>query len=260
VIHVRKDDSLVRCRRCELLYANPQYTPEELVELYRENYFDEERTMTDEFRERNFVRWRPFYNQVVVDLVRRHPRLSSPNTRALDFGCGTGSFMAAVKEMTPIRIVGIDFSELAASYVKRRFGLEVSIDPERTIRALPSSSFQLVTIWQVLEHLRRPRDTLAELIRVLAPGGVFCVGVPNLGSWQYRLQRERWFNIVNPTHLAFFNRKNLSALLRDLGLVRVRAPAIRAFTPDHGLLGRIAQYVGRYTDLGTDLRLYAEKP
>jgi 2-polyprenyl-3-methyl-5-hydroxy-6-metoxy-1,4-benzoquinol methylase len=259
-IHVRKDDALVECRRCRLLYANPQYTPDELTELYRENYYDEALTMTDDVREQNFVRWRAFYNDVVTDLVRRYPRLDSPHARALDFGCGCGSFMAALKEKSRMQIVGIDFSELAAQYVKRRFELDVMIDPERALAQTPSAHYQLVTAWQVIEHLRRPRETLRELARVLAPGGVLCIGVPNLGSWRYRVERGRWFNITNPTHLAFFNRRNLATLLRELGLKRVVRPVIRAGTPHFGKLGQLAQYVGRFTGLGTDLRLYAVKP
>src|SRR5688572_27912385 len=99
---------------------------------------------------------------------------------------------------------GTDFSEVAVRYARERFSLEATADPERTIRELPDGSFDLVTAWQVVEHLRRPREVLAELARLLAPGGVLAVAVPHLGALRYRLEGARWFNVQNLTHLAFF--------------------------------------------------------
>jgi SAM-dependent methyltransferase len=128
------------------------------------------------------------------------------------------------------------------------------------LAALPDGHFHLITAWQVIEHLRRPRAALAELVRALAPGGVLCVGVPNLGCWRHRLERGRWFNIRNRTHLAFFDRQNLETLLRELGLTRVHRPVFWGGRSEFGVVANFAQYLARLSNLGSDLRLYGEKP
>jgi hypothetical protein len=109
---------------------------------------------------------------------------------------------------------------------------------------------------RVIEHTRRPRQvsTASQLV----PGGVLSA-VPNLRCWRYLIERGRWFNITNPTHLAFFNRAGLARLLTELGMTRVSRPAFWGGRPGFGPLANAAQYLVRLANLGSDLRIYAEK-
>jgi 2-polyprenyl-3-methyl-5-hydroxy-6-metoxy-1,4-benzoquinol methylase len=258
VVHVRQDDRLVRCPRCGLLYANPQYTPDELVELYKTEYYDEHKNFETDFRERDFAATRVLHRTVLRDLMRRYPRLK-PGARVLDYGSGVGFFLVACRD-AGLEPLGIDFSDVAARYARERFQIEVRPEPERALAALPSGHFDLVTAWAVVEHLRRPREALAGLTRVLAPGGVLGLTVPNLRCWRYRLEAGRWFNIANPTHLSFFDRGSLASLLGELGLTGVTRPVFWGGRPGFGPLKSFAQYLVRVADVGADLRIYARKP
>jgi 2-polyprenyl-3-methyl-5-hydroxy-6-metoxy-1,4-benzoquinol methylase len=261
-VHRRKDDTLVRCPECRLMYAQPQYEPAELDELYRVEYYDEHKNLQTDYRERDYRSSQPLNRLVVDDLLERYPRLRAQAgraVRALDFGSGVGFFMDACRERG-LEPLGMDFSEVASRYAKQRFGLEVRVPPDEALRALPDASFELVTAWQVVEHLRRPRETLVELQRVLEPGGVLCITVPNLRSLYYRVQGARWFNIVNPTHLAFFDQRSLTRLLRALGLVGVHRPVFWGGRPGFGPVRNLVQYAFRIANLGNELRLYATKP
>jgi 2-polyprenyl-3-methyl-5-hydroxy-6-metoxy-1,4-benzoquinol methylase len=262
VVHQRPRDQLVRCASCGLVFANPQFTDEELVDLYRTEYYDEERNLATDFREKDFVATQPLHQTTVNDLLRRYPRLrphQRRRVRVLDFGSGVGFFLHACRE-AGLDPLGIDFSEVASQVAKQRFSLEVRTEPDRALAELPEGAFDLVTAWQVIEHLRRPRPTLFALVRALAPGGVLCLGVPNLGCWRYRLEGGKWFNIRNQTHLAFYDRKNLSMLLDEAGLVRVTRPVFWGGRGEFGLAANVAQYLVRAANLGSDLRLYCEKP
>lgn len=263
VVHRRAaGDRLVRCRACGLLYANPQWTPDELVGLYRDEYYDEQKNLATDFRERDYEQTRPLHELVVRDLLRRYPLLRPRGDRpirVLDYGSGVGYFLVACKK-AGLAPLGLDFSDVAARVGRERFGVEVRTDPDGELARLPSDHFDLVTAWQVLEHLRDPRETMRQLVRVLAPCGVFAAAVPHTGALAYRLRGGRWFNVVNPTHLAFFDRATLTRLYEDAGLTHIRRPILWGGGPRPRLSRDLAQFAIRCANLGSELRLYAEKP
>jgi 2-polyprenyl-3-methyl-5-hydroxy-6-metoxy-1,4-benzoquinol methylase len=263
VCYRRGDDALVRCTDCGLIYANPQYTPTELVELYRRLYYNEENTLQGDFREDEHGRNRVLYRTVLDDLQRRYPHLAKPPhdrpLRALDYGCGPGYFLVACRARN-FDVTGIEFSEIAARYGREQLGLNVITDPDAALPQLPDAHYDLVTAWAVIEHTRRPREVLEQLTAKLAPGGVLCLTLPNLRCWRYLIERGRWFNIANPTHLIFFDRACITRLLGELGLAGATRPLFWGGRPGFGLAANALQYLVRAADVGSDLRIYAHKP
>jgi SAM-dependent methyltransferase len=88
---------------------------------------------------------------------------------------------------------------------------------ETSLEAFADKSFDLITITHVLEHIRDPHQMLADGIRLLKPGGVIAVAVPNIASWQARFTRGSWFHLDLPRHLWHFSETWLSAALHELG-------------------------------------------
>jgi len=263
VRHRRADDALLDCPGCGLLYANVRHSAAELDELYARHYYSPENTLEGEGRGRERERNRVLYATVLGDILRRYPRLApkqgAPPPRVLDYGCGPGYFLAECRE-AGFEVRGIELSVTAARYARERLDLDVCTEPEKALAELPAGRFGLVTAWAVIEHTPRPRDALAGLVAALAPGGVLCLTVPNMKCWRYLLGGGRWFNVRNPTHLTFFSRGGLTELLGELGLVRVVRPVFWGGRPGFGPVAGLAQYLARLAGLGSDLRLYAEKP
>jgi SAM-dependent methyltransferase len=79
-----------------------------------------------------------------------------------------------------------------------------------------------VTLWHVLEHLDDPGAALAHVATLLAPGGMLVVGVPNAGSAQARIGRDRWFHLDLPRHRTHFTPAGLRALLERRGFTVLR--------------------------------------
>jgi hypothetical protein len=73
-------------------------------------------------------------------------------------------------------------------------------------------------MWHVLEHISDPRPTLAEVSRILRPGGIFLVGVPNFGSAEPRLTRAGWFHLDVPRHLSHHTHASLEKSLQNAGM------------------------------------------
>lgn len=146
--------------------------------------------------------------------------------RLLDVGCSYGAFLELARERG-WRVSGVELSRKAADYSERERGLDVfrGILEEA---ALPGERFDVVTLWDVVEHLDDPVRTLAEVHRVLAPGGTLVLFTINqrslisrVGHLLYRASLDRFERL--PTllydihHNFFFDRSTLAAALRRAG-------------------------------------------
>jgi SAM-dependent methyltransferase len=166
--------TVVRCRRCGLIYANPRPVPASLAQHYErppEEYWQPQRIRSDS----------PDYFRFQADRFLElwsgtgHPRV-------LDVGAGVGNAMSALQRR------GFDAFGLEPSAAFRERAIANGIDPNRLQLAsveaseYESGSFDFVTFSAVLEHLQDPADALAKAIRWLAPGGLIHVEVPS-ANW-----------------------------------------------------------------------------
>lgn len=135
--------------------------------------------------------------------------------RVLDVGCGNGEMLRALRRLG-WDVVGIERTEATAGPA-RRLELEVHAGGLEACR-LAASSFDLIILWHVLEHLSDPHAALGELARLLRPAGRVVVAVPNVASWQARLAGPEWYHLDVPRHLYHFDRRTLTHLLARAGL------------------------------------------
>lgn len=152
----------------------------------------------------------------------------------LDVGCGTGGFLAFLAERLPdARRTGIELDARRAAEARER-DPAAHIHASDALEALDGleGAFDLVTLWDVFEHMQAPVRLLGALGRILAPGGVIYVQtiherslLPTLGRWSHRLSGGRLSYPVRRTHeahhLVFFTRRGL-ALAADRAGLRIR--------------------------------------
>ncbi|GBD17239.1 putative S-adenosylmethionine-dependent methyltransferase [bacterium HR26] len=197
--------TLVRCRRCGLRYLNPRPLPAQLGRFYPADYAPHRRAGLSAAARR----W----------LLRRELRtlwpLLAPPRRVLELGCGSGDLLQLVRELGNPNVLGIEPSA-AADQARQRWGLDVIRGTLEEAR-LPAGSFDAALAQHVLEHLPSPSATLAELARVLRPGGALVLWLPNAGSWTARAWGAAWMGYDAPRHLYTFERTTLRALLERHG-------------------------------------------
>lgn len=150
--------------------------------------------------------------------------------RSLDFGAGNGAFARAMAS-AGFDSVGLEpFSlgnpQASAGLLLLRAPLE---DAAATL-----GTFDVITLWHVLEHLEDPVATLQTLAGLLTPDGAVVVCVPNEGSWQRRLFRRSWFHLDPPRHLIHFDTRTLTKTLQQAGL---RIAGSVPFVPEYGTSG-----------------------
>lgn len=157
----------------------------------------------------------------------------------LDLGCWVG-FLLAEARVRGWRATGLEPSAFASAYARDVLGLDV-ITGELLTTPLPARSFDVVTMGDVVEHLPEPRAALERVRELLVPGGLLWLALPDAGSTVARAMGRRWWSVL-PTHVQYFTRRSVAALLNASGFqVLEIATAPKAFTVRY-YLERIGGY------------------
>jgi len=197
----------VRCGSCGLVFQEFARTPEELDDAQRYAYGRPQRRFGApvEFGVRLFCLVR----------VRLARRLLPPGGRVLDVGCGRGLFLRMLRDCG-YDVRGTELS--AATAANCDPGIPIDVGELRPGMYDPGS-FDLICMWHVLEHMRRPDVALQAAWEALAPGGRLLLAVPNFASMQSRLGGEMWFHLDLPRHIFQFTPDTLQRLVEDRGFV-----------------------------------------
>ncbi|MEZ4392611.1 MAG: class I SAM-dependent methyltransferase [Polyangiales bacterium] len=217
-----------RCDRCDLERVYPLPDAAEVEAVYRDGYFSGPGAGYDDY----FERERAVAARKSAARLDRAAELGVRRGRALDVGCASGYFLeAALARGFAVR--GVEPSEEARAHADDRVrgSIVASLGDDE-------GPFDLITFWDVLEHLADPVATLAETAPRLAPGGVLGVVVPVLGSVNTRLAPRTWDQYKPPEHLWFFSPRAMRAALSRAGLeVVLEEPAwtrhARFIDPEH---------------------------
>src|SRR5262249_39698843 len=104
----------------------------------------------------------------------------------------------------------------------------------------PAESFDVVTMFDVLEHVYQPRKFMMKVKEWLKPGGIYYARVPNIDSWEAHILGSYWYGLELPRHLFHFSPKTLSALMASLDFEELSVT-----TPPAAYLEYSSQYLGR---------------
>ncbi|HEY7531908.1 MAG TPA: class I SAM-dependent methyltransferase [Nitrospiraceae bacterium] len=152
--------------------------------------------------------------------------------RALDVGCGDGSFLIGLARQG-WEVFGTELSAPIAATAKQRLGDRVRIEEIEKI-SHQEASFDLITFWHVLEHLDHPRRALAAARRLIKSDGTVVIAVPNIGSLQAQLFKQDWLHLDVPRHRWHFDPGTLSDLAERCNF-EVRQ--VRHFSAEYGPVG-----------------------
>ncbi len=157
--------------------------------------------------------------------------------RLLDVGCGMGIFLSMAKEKG-WDVFGVDISEYAINFAKEKFGLNCFVGQLKDVN-LPDNYFDVITLWDVLEHFKSPLEELAEIKRILSNGGIILFDTPNVESlmrliahWTYKatggLFKYPVKKLYHQFHLYYFSPGTLKMLLTKAGfeIVEMRKKTI----------------------------------
>lgn len=216
--------------RCGLRFSSPQLGDLELSEAYRDSYYPGENESGHDVYE-------PTSAGVLTQVLEALPAEigNVRGRRLLDFGCGPGGLSRLALNLG-LRPTGVEFDPVARKSANERTGIRVYSDLDALEREERDASFDLVALWEVIEHLREPWLELSRIRRRMGLAGTLFLSTPNAACLKARAQRARWANYANPTHFYYFTRRSLRLTLERAGFTRVREWLLPIQYPGHGLL------------------------
>jgi SAM-dependent methyltransferase len=194
--------SIVRCKDCSLVFVREALTPVELERFYSGP--SDEVYAVDNLDSLNF------YYEALRKLVEQH---HPGRGRLFDVGCSGGWFLDVMKgwECYGSEIAGVDAATARARHGDRIFEGSFEDYPEKP------GFFDVITLQDVFDHLPQPLLALQKCWKLLKPGGLIVIKVHNISCLYARLSGSRFYALIPPSHLFYYDEQTLSRALRDTG-------------------------------------------
>jgi 2-polyprenyl-3-methyl-5-hydroxy-6-metoxy-1,4-benzoquinol methylase len=203
-------DQLVRCRGCDLVYVNPRIAEALLVDSYASAV------------DPQFIAQNPERIKTFAGLLKKTLPRPAPGAKLLDIGCAGGAFLVAAREYG-FGVTGVEPSHWLAESGRTQYGLDIR-QGILTPGMFPDASFDVITLWDVIEHVTQPAEVLATIHRMLKPDGRLLVNYPDYGSWMARMLGRRWPFLLS-VHLLYYTRSTMTRQLRRARFTPLRIQA-----------------------------------
>jgi len=170
--------NIKKCDECNLVFRDVLLNKRETVKLYSENYFQNE-------QQDYFFKHIDYKKKIFTSKLRRLERFYPKKGKLLDIGCAIGTFLLVAKE-SGWEVKGVEVSEFASEYARSNFDLDV-LTGELEDQALEENYFDVITLWDSVDHVEKPQALLNLVMKLLKPSGMVVVETTMEDSLLYRL-------------------------------------------------------------------------
>jgi len=239
---------IAKCSRCQLIYVDRTLGKTELARVYGSDYFT-----GDVFR--NYLAEREERLEGARGMASVLARVQSGG-RLLDIGCAAGFFLEAASRFYDV--TGVELSEFAARHARNEFGHRV-VTGDITELDFGDELFDVVTLWNTVEHLADPLSTLRKTATLSRPGALLVLTTGNVAGPLARRDLSGWNLMHPPEHLFYFSPRTIERLLARSGfeLRRIVFDGLigEGGIARSGLVQRVASVLG----LGNVMTVYARR-
>jgi len=205
--------NIVRCKKCGLFYRNPRLSDRDEIDKYKHQIYDESYGLVEDKSKK----------EIFVSILNK---LEHHKGKILDIGCADGYFLALARERG-WEPYGIEISDFLLRKARESLGGKQIIGVPLKMANFPPNSFDVISMWDVLDHLMDPLGELIEIGRILKNKGLLIIRVRNMA---FHLQMNKLFKknllgiIKRPAtfHLYGFNNKNIKVLLEKANLSKLK--------------------------------------
>lgn len=203
-----------QCRSCG--HVQLQFT------MTNDAVYSEYETRTSHHASEHKIAWdysetkREYFYDPLIDRLER----LTDSRSLLDLGCSNGAFLQA------IRLRGWDGEGMELEHSSAQYARSMGFKVYETVleeSGIPDASYDVVTLWQVVEHLPEPGLLLKEIHRVLKPGGICAISTPNIASIAFRMLDYRWDAVSPPEHIHLFTPRGLNKIVEQAGFASTAA-------------------------------------
>ena len=203
-LYRKEDYTIARCHSCGMLFRVPQPTSEELSQMYTEAYYQPWNLEKEELVKK--IKMKTFERR--LQEIQKYVR----SGKILDVGCATGFFLEEAKSKG-FEPYGIELSEFSFKEGERKFGDHIYLG---TIEEIPFeiNFFDVITMFDLLEHVKNPLTTLRCCRRILKPRGIIAAVLPDTSSISAQLMRKNWTH-YKKEHLFYFSKQTITSLMKQ---------------------------------------------
>jgi len=216
----KEDFHICECLNCGLLYTMPRPDKDKIGAYYKsEAYYSHQEN------KKGFIP--KVYERVKSINLKHKYRLATNGLqpgKLLDIGCGVGDFLHTA-EMHGWECIGVEPSDDAKSIAQKRIKGKIITSME--LEGFPDGSFDVITMWHVLEHVDDIKWQVAQLQRLVNPSGRVIIALPNYKSYDGQYYKEQWAAYDVPRHLNHFNRNTLSKIFKTSGLELIKMDKLK---------------------------------
>lgn len=228
---------IVRCKNCDLVFTDFNPSQKFLKDYYSKNYFvggNNKLGYDDYGLEEASSRLTATKRIKIIRIAKKG--------KVLDIGCAYGFFLDEMPEGW--EKYGLEISNFA--YKKA-----VRINPDAKIQnkilssnVFSTQKFDLITLWDVIEHLKKPKDELSIIYNKLKKGGKLAISTGDVNSLFSKVQRQGWHLYTPPQHLSFFSPDSIKKLLSPIGFKNISISHPAAYYPVSYLAHKLQSVYG----------------
>ena len=204
---------IARCAHCGLVFANPRLSKEDIWKRYSPDYFWREYLPALGVRDGKYsLEHFDRRHAAMLELIAHRVR---PPASLLEVGTGAGFFIK-VAERAGWRVTGIEVSEEGVTFARNELRLDVRREAAEEMN-FPPGSFDVIVMFEVVEHLLDPLRALHAIRQVLRPGGLLVISTPNFNALSRFGLGKDWAVLSPAEHLYYFTEASLKNLLEKTG-------------------------------------------
>ncbi len=211
VPHITTNDYVTReqftvysCKKCGMYFTWPQ--PSDIDRYYPPSY-------------RRYISPVSWLLHIIYRVhVKKWVSQLGKSGCALEIGCGSGWMMKALHDHG-WQVTGLERNKEEAEFASAGTGLQVL---SCSLDEIKKSEYDLIFLFNVLEHMRDPKTIIRQCNRLLKEKGTIIIGVHNFAGWQARVTGQYWISLDVPRHFSHFSPQSLATLLNLEGLEIVR--------------------------------------
>lgn len=200
---VKYDIPIVTCEKCDLTFATKQ--PRDFDDVYSQNDYLEKSILSyDKNRKYRIKR----FGLERIEILKKYKKKG----KLLDFGCGTGWFLEGAKDH--FESYGVEYSDNIRNWLLEKFNIKTF----KTLDNIKQEKFDIITAFDVIEHVPDPLDLLNNLKKKLKKDGIIFIYTPNFDSMGFNYLGLKNNLLCPPNHLFYFNKKSFDYMCKKINL------------------------------------------
>ncbi len=213
-----EDFAIVRCDDCDFLFTNPRPSSETI-----DSYYESEDYVSHQNKSNNLINlvYRFARKFTLTKKLKLINSFNSTGKQLLDIGCGTGHFISYCKT-NGWQVEGVEPNETARNNASSK-GIRVA----EHLSELQSNTYDVITMWHVLEHIPTINEYLKTINSLLNKNGKFIVAVPNVDSYDADHYKSHWAAYDVPRHLYHFSQKTMSKMMKKHGFKVIKTKPMK---------------------------------